>query len=469
VIDGAIVRAPHATRPGSFARYLRSAARRGRRRTGGGLRYEAVVAILWFTPGIAIGTWNDLNTAATAGSPINWPTAGVLLLAGIAVLGLICVTIGPVTASREWRAWVLSTPLDRGILLRRRATGLLALMMVPGIVLGAVIADAAGFRHGQALAAVVLGMAAAVSAGGLAMWQQRLRPPGASRGRGSLWSAGVLAAVAVVANLQQAHPLGGNTLWAAAEVGVVVSVCLAALGLSGVGLIPLSSLAAGSGSVSSMALAVQDQSLAPLSAVLTAGPGRRRGHAPARPLSGTGRAALIAVDRRRTLRNRPVLVRWAVMGAMPYAAWTLLSGVGWGSTALVVITFVAAVAAASGLCGTARQFAGSPGLADRYGLSRAEAKSAALLLPQMATLVWGLATAPVLLLNTPPPMAVLVPLAAFGAVAFRACQAPFVPKFVVGQQYSRDLGRLFARGPLLLFGGAVLLALVAAGLKQRNL
>lgn len=469
MFDRTTVRIPHATRPGSFAGYLRSAARRGRRRSGGGLRYEAVVAILWFTPGIAIGTWNDLNTSATAGSAINWPAAGVLLLAGIAVLGLVCVSIGPVTASREWRAWVLSTPLDRGILLRRRAIGLLALMMVPGIVLGAVIADAAGFRHGQALASVLLGMSAAVSAGGLAMWQQRLRPAGASRGRGWLWSAAVLGAIAVVANLQQVQPLGGSTLQVAAEVGVVVAVCLAALGLSGAGLIPLASLAAGSGSVSSMALAVQDQSLAPLSGVLAATPGRRRSQATPRPLSGTGRAALIAVDRRRTLRNRPVLARWVVMGVIPYAAWALLSGVGWGPSALVVITFVAAIAAASGLCGTVRQFAGSPGLADRYGLSRAEAKSAAMLLPQFATLVWALATAPVLLLHTPPPMVVLVPLVAFGAVAFRARQGPFVPKFVVGQQYSRDLGRMFARGPLLLFGGAILLALLAAGLQQRNL
>lgn len=469
MLDRTAVRAPHATRPGSFARYLRAAARRGRRRTGGGMRYELVVAILWFTPGIAVGTWNDLNTSATGGSPINWLAAGLLLLGGAALLGLICVTIGPVTASREWRAWVLSTPLDRGNLLRRRAIGLLALLTVPGIVLGAVIADAAGFRHGQALACASLGMAVAVSVGGLAMWQQRIRVAGASRGRGWLWCMGALVAAAVTANLSSVQRLDGGALWTAAEISILVALCLGALGISGVGLIPLSSLAAGSGSLSSLALAVQDQSLAPLAAVLSAGPGRRRGHAAARPLTGTGRAALIAVDRRRTLRNRPALVRWVAMALIPYAAWALLSGVGWGPTALVVITFLAGLAAASGLCGTVRQFASTPTLADRYGLSRAEAKSAAMLLPQFATFVWALATAPVLLLHTPPPMAILVPLVYFGAVAFRAHQAPFVPKFEVGQQYSRDLGRLFARGPLLVLGGAVLLAVVAAGLMQRNL
>ncbi len=433
------------------------------------MRYEIVVAVLWFTPGIAIGAWNDLNTSATAGSPVNWPAAGVLLLAGVAIIGLACVALGPVTASREWRAWLLSTPLDRGSLLRRRATGVLALLTVPGVVLGAVLADAAGFRHGQALASVLLGIAAAVSAGGLAMWQQRLRPAGAPRGRGWLWWAGALVAAAVVLDLGQVQPLDGGTLWTAAGIGIVVALCLVALGLSGVGLIPLSSLAAGSGSVSSMALAVQDQSLGPLAAMLSAAPGRRRSHAAPRPLSGTGRAAVIAVDRRRTLRNRPAVVRWVVMGLIPYAAWALLSGVGWGPTALVVITFVAAVAADSGLCSTVRQFSGSPALADRYGLSRAGARSAAMLLPQLATLLWGVATAPVLQLHTPPAMAVLVPLVAYGVVAFRARQAPFVPKFAVGQQYSQDLGRLFARGPLLLIGGAVLLAVVAAGLKQRNL
>ena len=68
-------------RPAGFARYLRAAERRGRRRSGGGLRYEIVVGVLWFGPGIAIGTWQDLNRPSTAEPALNWPAAGLLMLA----------------------------------------------------------------------------------------------------------------------------------------------------------------------------------------------------------------------------------------------------------------------------------------------------------------------------------------------------------------------------------------------------
>ncbi|MET3806624.1 hypothetical protein ABIB25_003640 [Nakamurella sp. UYEF19] len=460
---------PTSTDPAGFARYLRVAASLGRRRTGTGMRYEIVVAILWFGPAIVIGTWNDLNTSVSSNPPLDWPAAGLLLIAGAALIGLACITIGPVTASREWRAWVLSTPLDRGVLLRRRAVGLVALLVVPGVILGAVLADAAGVRHGPALAAVLLGIAAAISAGGVAMWQQRIRHAAAPRGRGWLWCVVVMAAAAIVVNLRHADPLTAGTLWTAAGTGVVIMLGLTSLGLSGVGLIPLASLAAGSGSVSSLALAVQDQSLAPLAAVLAIRPGHRPSGAVSRSLTGTGRRVVLAMDRRRLLRDRPALVRWFATALLPYGSWALLSGVGWGPAALVVVTFVSAVTAISALCGTVRQFASTPSLADRYGLDRAEARSAAMVIPQIGAVVWGVLTAPILLLHTPQFMAVLVPVTAFAAVAFRARQAPFQPGFVVGQQYSRDAARLFARGPALLIGGAVVLALIAAGLRQRNL
>lgn len=460
---------PTSTDPAGFARYLRAAASRGRRRTGTGMRYEIAVAILWFGPAIAIGTWNDLNTSVSSDPPLDWPASALLLMAGAALIALACITIGPVTASREWRAWVLSTPLDRGVLLRRRAIGLLALLVVPGVILGALVADAAGVRHGPALALVLLGVASAVAAGGVAMWQQRVRHAAAPRGRGWLWCVIVLVAAAVVVNLRPVDELTSGTLWTAAGVGVVITLGLATVGLSGVGLVPLASLAAGSGSVSSLALAVQDQSLAPLAAVLATRPGYRPSGAVSGRLTGTGRRVVLAMDRRRLLRNRPALVRWSVTALVPYGVWALVSDIGWGATALVVATFVSSVAAVSALCGTVRQFAGTPTLADRYGLDRAEAKSAAMVIPQIGAVVWGLITAPVLLLHTPSFMAVLVPVTAFAAVAFRARQAPFQPGFVVGQQYSRDAMRLFARGPALLLGGAVILALISAGLRQRNL
>ncbi len=462
-------RPPVAADPGSFARYLRAAERRGRRRGSGGLRYEIVVAVLWFGPAVAIGIWQDLDRPTSGAPSVNWVSAGLLLLAGAALVGLAAAAIGPVSASREWRAWVLSTPLDRGHLLRRRAAGRLLLLVVPGIVLGAVVADAAGFRQQRALACVVIGAAVAVVSGGVAMWQQRETRAGAPRGRGWLWCVGGLVVIAVAANLLTVHPLPADALWAAAVVAAVLAITCGWGGLRGVGLIPLSTLAAGSGSTSSIALALADQSLAPLSGILAAGPGRRPSGAARRPLTGVGQAALSAMDRRRTLRNRPAIVRWVAMAALPYAAWALLHGVGWAPSALAVVAFVAGVAAVSGLCSTVRQFAGSPPLADRYGLDRGQSKSSAMQLPRIAALIWGIAVAPTLLMHTPQVMAFVVPLLALAVVEFRARQGPFEPSFVMGEQYSQDLGRLFARGPALLLGGCVIVGVLVAGLQQRHL
>ncbi len=301
------------------------------------------------------------------------------------------------------------------------------------------------------------------------MWLQRQRAAGTAPGRGWLWCAAVLAGAAVPANLQTMGRLDPAALWFAAIVAAVAGVAAATIGLTGVGWIPLSTLAAGSGASSSVALAIADQSLAPLAVVLAAPPGRRRSHAPLRPLTGVGQRALVAMDRRRTLRNRPAMLRWVVMAALPYAAWSLLHGVGFAPSALAVITFLAGVAAISGLCSTVRQLAGTPPLADRYGLDRGQSKSSAMLLPRIAALVWGVAVAPILLLHDPQVMALIVPLAVLGVVEFRARQGPFEPGFVMGETYSRDQGRLFARGPALLLGGCVILAILVAGLQQRHL
>jgi len=183
---------PVAARPRGFARYLRSAERRGRRRRGGGLRYEIAVAVLWFGPAIAIGTWQDLDRPLSGPPVVNGPAAALLTLAGAALVGLACAVTGPVSASREWRAWVLSTPLDRGPLLRGRAIGRLLLLVLPGLVVGGLIADAAGFRRQQALAAVIAGVGCVIGAGGIAMWQQRQRHAGSPHGRGWLWCAAAL-------------------------------------------------------------------------------------------------------------------------------------------------------------------------------------------------------------------------------------------------------------------------------------
>ncbi len=172
---------------------------------------------------------------------------------------------------------------------------------------------------------------------------------------------------------------------------------------------------------------------------------------------------------RQLRRNRSAQIRWVVLAATPYAVWVLVAGARWASSALAAVTFVSAVAAISGLCGTARVFAGNPNLADRYGLASAETIGAAMVLPRIGALLWGLLTAPALLMHAPAVMALGITPAALAIVEFRARQGPFEPTFQLGQQYSKDFGRQLARGPALLFGGCIVIAVLVAGLQQRHL
>ncbi|MDQ2737951.1 MAG: hypothetical protein M3Y35_04850, partial [Actinomycetota bacterium] len=104
-----------------------------------------------------------------------------------------------------------------------------------------------------------------------------------------------------------------------------------------------------------------------------------------------------------------------------------------------------------------------------YGLASAETIGAAMVLPRIGALLWGLLTAPALLMHAPALVALVITLAALAIVEFRARQRPFEPTFQLGQQYSKDLGRQLARGPALLFGGCIVIAILVAGLQQRHL
>ncbi len=453
-------RIPAFRRPGSFPRYLRVAARRGRKRAGSGNRYEIGVALVWFGPGIVFGTWQDLTAAPSSTPLLNWPAATLLLLSGTALLGGVCSALGPVTASREWRAWLLSTPLDRGVLLRRRAWGVLAMLVVPGMVLGAAVAGMGGYRGPDALACVLVGVGAVITVGGSTMRRQR-RAGATAAGRGWLVGAAAAAGAAVAAEFLVVGPIGTTVLWAAAAVSGIGALSAGVAGLAGVGSIPLFSLAAGSGSTSSVALAFQDQSLEPLAAILAVPPGRRRSEDAVRPLAGAGRRAVLAVHLRQLRRNRSAQIRWVVLAGIPYAVWVLVAGARWASSALAAVTFVSAVAAISGLCGTARVFASTPTLADRYGLAVADTRRATMVLPRISALLWGVLTAPALVMHAPAVVALVVTPAALAIVEYRAGQRPFEPSFQTGQQYAKDLGRRFARGPALLLGGCILIARVA--------
>jgi len=182
-------------------------------------------------------------------------------------------------------------------------------------------------------------------------------------------------------------------------------------------------------------------------------------------LTGTGQKALAAADRRRVLRNRPAITRWAVMACIPYLSVPLLGGAPWGPAAVAILTYIAAVAAVSGLCTTARQVSASPSLADRHGLDRDASKRTAMAVPYLGALVWAVVTAPAVLLERPAVLALIIPAAALAVVEYRATLPPYEPTYLMGQQYPQDLTRRLIQGRAQYAAAAALIAVLAARLR----
>jgi len=334
---------------------------------------------------------------------------------------------------------------------------------LPGLGVGALVADGIGVRRIEALIVVLASGFLAVTASAAAIsWQRRLS------GRSALqrWHVliGVPLIVAVPMSYLHASISAAAGWWFSAAGTAVVAAIGCWIAVAAVGDVPMTALTGGAGSAASLLAAVQEQSLSPLAPLLVRPDSRRRGSTTYRPLSGTGQKALAAADRRRVLRNRSALTRWAVMACLPYLALPLLAGLNWGPAAVAVVTFIAAVAAISGLCTTARQLAANPQLADRYGLDRNASNRTAMAVPYLGALLWGVVTAPALLLERPAVLALIIPIAALAVVEYRAGLPPYEPTYLMGQQYPLDLTRRLTQGPAQYAAACVLVALLAARL-----
>lgn len=453
-------RAPTAAHAGSFVRYLKA---RRRKSAGGGSSYEIVLGLLWFGPGVALGVWLALTGEPPATPPISLPAAAALLLAGAVATGLIWHGLGPISAPPEWRAWVLSTPLDRGTLLRRKLFTALAAATVPGLILGAVLAEGAGLRRYSALAAIVVGILCTTIAGGIAVVGQSRTGSGAAiavRAASGVLVLLIVAAAMLMIVSTPAMPIG--VLWAIAGLLAVCCGTSSALARRSLRLIPITALARGSGASASLALAVYEQSLEPLAPLLSRTRFHRRASTPSKPLTGVGLSALASVDRLLLRRNRQALVRWLVLALVPYAGMVLLSGIGWGPSALAVLTYLAAVGAISGLCGMVRKFTAEPSLAERYGLDRFMSRRTAMVIPSIGAAVWAAITAPAVLSVEPPVLSVVIPAAALILVLIRANLSPYQPSYTMGENYDSDLAPKSIRGPIPLLATCFLLAIFVA-------
>jgi hypothetical protein len=357
---------------------------------------------------------------------------------------------------------VLSTPLDRGSLLRRRYVAVLAAACLPGLVVGALVAGGTGLRGGLAVAAILAGALCGLTAAGVAVLLQATVAHGAAL---RVWFVLLTVFVAAAAGLMVVRPeLPGERLsWSVTIALLVPALVAGASARSALGRISIPAMATGAGASASLGLAIYEQSLAPVASVLAGTGGNRRSATSSRSLHGVGQPSLAAVERVRIRRNRAALARWTLLAVLPYAVLVLMAGLSWRGSALAVVTYLAGVGAVSGLCSTVRKFAQTPVLADQYGLDRAAAKSTAMQVPFYGAAGWAVLTAPALLSGAPSYLAVLVPLAVIALVTFRARQAPYEPTLTMGQEYESDFAPKLFRGPIWLLASAFLLAILVAG------
>jgi hypothetical protein len=451
---------PDPADPASFPRYLRRMGRRWRAASGTGIRYETTMVLLWYGTVPAIVGWQALTAPAPSSAPLTWAAGAALLLAAAAIVVLFAVAAGPVNVGSEYRSWVLSTPLDRGALLRRpcvRALGMTA--TVTGAV-GLALAWLTGLRGSDALAATGLAAGIGAGAGAAAVLAQAA---GAHRSMVVLarWAAIVLFVGAGVLNGLPTYRPPGPLVWIVAAAAAGSAAVLARSAIRAAAHIPLARMTAGSGPVASVTEAVSDQTLAPLSEILLRPELRRQPVRVGHRLSGIATGAVAAVDRRLAVRNLQAAGRWVLLVAVCYLAAPLLEAAAFGRAGLALVAYLTAIGAVSGYCDTVRRFAAEPTLADRYGLDRWRSRLAAMWVPVAAGVLFAVATLPLLAGSLGLLRAVLAPALALLVAGYRANQRPFAASFVVGSTYSQDVVRRFLRGPGVLLAGGVL---VMAGL-----
>lgn len=397
--------------------------------------------MLWFGSGIAVGIWHELIKVPTPAT-LGWPTAAALLAVGVVLISAGCARFGPVAADAGWAEWVLGTPIDRGMLLRHTLFRAAAAAAGAGLLIGGLIADAAGLVRGTTLA--VAAAEAASAAAGCALvcrWQRDPQP------RRRYWPVGcsLLLATAGVLTLAEPQQVPNALLWTPAMLAGVIATGLLTLAGRSVRQIPLASLTAAGSAATTLGFAIGEQSLEGVAAV--GADSHRRATGRRRAMVGTGQRALLSLEWRRLLRNRGGIVRWGIAVVVAYVVAILVHGTERGLGILAVAGLLAGVAAVSGLATTARQFGDDPYLAGSFGLAPRASSRTALLVPYLGGVLWGIVVTPAFLVTGPVVLAVLVPVDAILLVHYRVSRGPFQPTYEMSGQYSADLVRRFVRGP----------------------
>ncbi|MDT0203382.1 DUF6297 family protein [Nocardioides sp. AE5] len=322
------------------------------------------------------------------------------LLPWLVTLGTLLVVLvlarmfGPVFASPAVSSWLLSTPADRGALLRPRVWSAATIAALVTGFLAAAATTLGGFGAPAIAAYSVLAAVLAVLMVALAVLGQ------GGRGRAVqflvwalaavLWSVLVLLSVGRAPLLDAPDEASGPVL--AVGAGLVIATgCLVVMALRSTGRLHRRDIAAGGNLAPGLSGALASLDLALMYDVLLGHRWRGKGSVPSRRGGPAGASALVRKDLVRLARSPQWLVLVAASVVLPYAV-----GVAGGERVAFLAAALVGFLTGLPLLSALRVLVRSPSVLRHFPFPVARARQATLVVPAIVLLLHGIAITPLL-------------------------------------------------------------------------
>jgi hypothetical protein len=325
------------------------------------------------------------------------------LLPWAALCGVLALTLmvsrifGPVVASAAEGFWLMEAPIKRSRILWGRLVSVMAAAIVVAAVFGGLVAALSG----SSWAGVVRwGVAAGLGAGGLtAVAAEEQTADRTWIVRTLQWLVGIVGLSALMTVVAVAAGwLPNPGFFTASEKGfdLIVSVAGAVL-LIGAGMLAIlrldeirrTRLVSGGSLVAGMQGAMYALDMSLMRDILVERDAISRGHVRPTKGHGTGLAALVYRDAQRLVRFPKQLILLLLSVVVPYAVGALGLGV-----LSPVISGLVLLTALVPLLGMMRVLSRTGGLARAFPFSTAQVRTATMVVPAIATLLWVIGVTP---------------------------------------------------------------------------
>jgi hypothetical protein len=324
------------------------------------------------------------------------PTA--VTLAGYALAVAISRLFGPVLASAAEGSWLMEAPISRSRLLRGRLViPLLAALVVPVLITGLAAALSGMDWVSVTIWSVAAGVGAMAMVAVAAQEQTRERDSILAVLQG-IWTAAALlvglVVIAVAAGWLSASWITTAAavrpvMYAVAVVSVVLTVVMVVSALRRLDLIRRARLVSGGSLVSGMQGAMFALDFGLIRDILVERKAMAKGHVTPTVGRGSGLTALIWRDAQRLVRAPGVFIGLVMSLLVPYATDALRL-----SQLNPLISGLALVAALVPFLGSLRVLTRTGGLARMMPFKTGELRAAAMAIPGVMALLWGLAATP---------------------------------------------------------------------------